>query len=131
MTKKKKVPLEPKVSINFWTSICSVPSTHNTDATKLQPVKKQNHIIITQNDLKKYVIRLSNCKAPEPDQVQGFWFKRIIGLHEAIVKHLQTRLASGKIPPRMVKGRTILNMKDETKDNIPSKDRPITSLPVT
>ena len=42
---------------------------------------KQENFIITVKELKRAIAKISIWKAAEPDQVQGFWFKKATGLH--------------------------------------------------
>jgi len=39
-------------------------------------VEKQDDINITEQDVKIGIGRMSNWKAPGPDGVRGFWFKK-------------------------------------------------------
>ena len=64
---------------------------------------------------------MSNWKAPGPDGVKGFWFKRMTDLHDRLAKHLQACLNTAIIPSWMTKGRTVLIMKDSKKDGVVSK----------
>lgn len=66
---------------------------------KLQGIDKQRNIIFTTKDVEEFGIRMSNWKAQGPNGMQGFWFKRINNLHQAIAKYLQASLASGKVHP--------------------------------
>lgn len=58
---------------------------------------------IAPNDVQNHVTKMKNWKALGSDVVQGFWFKGISNLHEAIVKPLKASLVSGKVSPWMTK----------------------------
>ena len=58
---------------------------------------------------------MSNWKAPGPDKLEGFWFKRITDLHKTIVKHLQFCLAIGKVPAWIRQGQTVLIIKERNQ----------------
>ena len=76
------------------------------------------------------VRKLSNWKAPGPDCVVEFWFKKLTSLHAAMAGKLQLCLESGKVPLWMVKGRTVLIQKDPAKGTVASNYRPIACLPI-
>ena len=67
------------------------------------------------------VRRLSNWKAPGPDGVVGFWFKKLTALHRIMAQKLQIW---------MVKGRMVLIQKDRAKGTVASNYRPIACLPI-
>lgn len=71
-------------------------------------------ITIEPNDVQNHVTKMKNWKALGPDVVQGFWFKGISNLHEAIVKPLKACLVSGKVSPWMTK----MQMMDHGKQRI-------------
>ena len=128
---------EPTEATNFWKGIWSVPSEHNKNADwlkrvkeKMQDLVKQEDIEITVEDVKNGIRRMSNWKAPGPDGVQGFWFKKLTAFHERIAKHLQECLNSGIVPDWLTLGRTVLIMKDRRKGNVASNYRPIACLPL-
>ena len=74
--------------------------------------------------------RLSNWKAPGPDGVMGFWFKKLTALHHAIAVGLEVCLENGKVPDWMVKGRMVLVQKDSAKGTVAGNYRPIACLPL-
>jgi len=84
-------------------------------------IERQDNIEITKEDVEKYTRKMASWKAPGPDGVQGFWFKRLGSLHKRISKHLQNCLIESKVPDWMVKGKTVLIMKDPTKGNVSSQ----------
>ena len=44
------------------------------------------------------VRRMSNWKAPGPDGVRGFWFKKFSCMHQAMANSLQACLDEGNVP---------------------------------
>ena len=66
--------------------------------------------------------RLSNRKAPGPDNVTGFyfWFKKITALHHVIALGLVDCLKTGNVPDWMGKERTVLIQKDSAKGTVAS-----------
>ena len=133
---KTEIP-DPENAREFWSSIWSNPKEHNKDAEWLSNVKrelevteKQKNIIITTDDMKKFLKRTSNWKAPGPDGVQGFWLKNFTSLHDRIIIELNNLLQQGEVPLWMTKGRTVLIQKDIGKGKVPSNYRPITCLPL-
>lgn len=121
----------------FWQNIWSKEQTHNSDAEWLKVVKtehehlnKQEEVNISMETLKDTLKRLSPWKAPGPDGVQGYWVKRFTKLHERLCEQLQKILEQGSPPEWMVKGRTVLILKDPAKGNVASNFRPITCLPI-
>ena len=54
---------------------------------ELADVKKNENIKITIKSIQKCVSDMSNWKAPGPDGLQGFWFKRMKNLHDRLAKH--------------------------------------------
>jgi len=124
-------------SREFWSSIWSVNKEHYKDAGWLGDVKrrlggvgKQEEIKLTLEDVEAGIRKVANWKAPGPDGVRGFWFKRFRSLHAPLTKALQDCLDSGDIPEWMVKGRTVLIQKDSAKGTVASNYRPIACLPL-
>ena len=74
--------------------------------------------------------RMANWKAPGPDGVRGFWFKRLPSLHSALRDALQECVGGGAVPAWMVKGRTVLIQKDPAKGKAVSNYIPIACLPL-
>ena len=64
------------------------------------------------------VRRLSNWKAPGPDGVVGFWFKKLTAVHRVMAEKFQLCLLLGRVPYWMVKGRTVLIQKDPAKGTV-------------
>ena len=126
-----------KEALNFWSDIWSKPGVHDTYAEwlnrvkrKLGNVEKQDNLAIDVGMVTAGVRRLSNWKAPGPDGVLGFWFKKLTALHRIMAQKLQICLSNGKVPLWMVKGRTVLIQKDPAKGTVTSNYRPIACLPI-
>ena len=49
---------------------------------------QQRNITITMNDIQSGIGKMANWKSAGPDQVQGFWLKRLTEVFERIVKYL-------------------------------------------
>lgn len=121
----------------FWSEIWSVEKKHNEDASwlgdvrdKMHGVEKQCEVKINIGDVETGIRKMANWKAPGPDGVRGFWFKRFSSLHGIITESLQGCLDSGQVPEWMVKGRTVLIQKDRAKGTVVSNYRPIACLPL-
>ena len=93
-------------------------------------VEKQGNIKITVESMRKRVSGMLNWKAPGPDGVQGFWFKKLTNLHDWVTKHSQACLNTGIEPPWVTKGRIQLIMKDIKKGGVASSYRPIACLTI-
>jgi len=126
-----------KEATKFWSDIWSKPGIHAEDAEwlgrvkgKLCNVEKQNDLLIDVGMVRSGIRRLSNWKAPGPDGVVGFWFKKLTSLHPVMAGKLQLCLQNGKVPLWMVKGRTVLIQKDPSKGTVASNYRPIACLPI-
>ena len=63
--------------------------------------------------VKQEIGRMSNWKAPGPDMVRGFWFKKLTSLHLVLTNALKKCVELGEVPEWMVKGSLI--QKDPTK----------------
>ena len=126
---------DPKEATQFWSNIWSEEVTHNEKASWMEEVEKdlsyrvqQANIIISMTDVKAGVGKMANWKAAGPDQVQGFWFKRLVGVRERIVMYLQQCVTDAAVPDWMVTGRTTLIQKDPEKGNVANNYRPIACL---
>ena len=121
----------------FWEGIWSVEVQHNVDASwlgdvreKMKGVKKMDDVVVELEGVKRGIGRMSNWKAPGPDQVRGFWFKKFSSLHLVLTDALKECVLSGEVPGWMVKGRTVLIQKDPAKGRSASNYRPIACLPL-
>lgn len=102
------MPPEPKAGTSVSTGIWSASSNYNTDRRRFKIITGCFYITlrdttIAPNDVQNHVTKMKNWKALGSDVVQGFWFKGISNLHEAIVKPLKASLVSGKVSPWMTK----------------------------
>ena len=96
--------------------------THNSEAGWIEDarrenrrVQKQENVCIGINQVKSGIRKMTNWKAPGPDGVQGFWFKKFTSVHASITERLQECLVNGEVPKWMTIGRTSLFMKDPAK----------------
>ena len=80
--------------------------------------------------MQKGVSGMSNWKAPGPDGVQGFWFKKLTNLHHRVTKHSQACLNTVIEPQWVTKGRILLIIKDIKKGEVASNYRPIGCLTI-
>ena len=124
-------------SKKFWSNIWSKNEDHNSEAEWLKELKsekgqyQQENIVITEGMVKQSCQKLPNWKAPGPDGVQGYWFKKITNLHRRIATQMNSMINNGvRIPEWMTKGRTVLCQKDPTKGNEVGNFRPISCLPL-
>ena len=97
---------------------------------KLANITKQEDVSVQLVSVRAGIRRMTNWKAPGPEGVQGYWFKKFTHLHGRITKHLQECLEVGRVPEWMTTGRTSLIRKDPLKGNTASNYRPITCLPL-
>ena len=121
----------------FWSSIWSADKEHDKSASwlgsireSLSGVRRQENLVLRLDDVKAGIRKMANWKAPGPDGIRGFWFKKFPSLHTSIAASLQEVLKSGLVPDWMVKGRTVLIQKDSAKGNVASNYRPIACLPL-
>ena len=91
---------------------------------------RQEDIVLSLEDVRMGIRKMSNWKAPGPDGVRGFWFKKFVSVHEAMRKALQMCLDEGSVPEWLVKGRTVLIQKDPSKGTTVGNYRPIACLPM-
>ena len=123
----------------FWRKIWGEQKHHRTGAEWIkdfnanhEAVSPQPPVNITEEVVRAKVKKMSNWKSPGPDQVQGFWLKKMTGLHERMATQLQQIIDDPtNLPKWLTNGRTTLIQKDPTKGNAPSNYRPITCLPTT
>ena len=136
-TPNSKEVLKGAEARKFWSGIWNVDKQHDRNASwivevasKLAETKQQEEVVVQLVDVKEGIRKMANWKAPGPDGVRGFWFKKFQCLHQSIVASLQECLESGDVPPWMVKGRTVLIQKDAAKGVVASNYRPIACLPL-
>ena len=123
-------------SREFWEKIWAVETEHVRDAAwleemrkKMENVVRQDDVVISGDDVLAAIRRMKNWKAPGPDGVRGFWFKKLPSLHSALTEALNDCVESGNVPAWMVKGRTVLIQKDPAKGRAVSNYRHIVCLP--
>ena len=121
----------------FWSGIWSHPVSHNAEAPwisevkqTLNPTSQQEDISIGVNDVRLGIRGMTNWRAPGPDGIQGFWFKKFSCLHERIAEGLQGCIENGAVPAWMTVGRTSLFMKDPAKGTAADNYKPIACLPL-
>ena len=121
----------------FWSNIWSVEKRHNEEASwlgevkgRMDSVREQGEVAVSVDDVVAGIRKMANWKAPGPDGVRGFWFKRFRSLHRVIAESLQGCLDSGGVPDWIVKGRTVLIQKDHPRGPVASNYRPIACLPL-
>ena len=121
----------------FWSRIWSVQTEHDREASWLGEVRKQMKdvramadVVVVVDDVKKGIRKMANWKAPGPDMVRGFWFKKLTSLHLVLTDVLRVCVERGEVPEWMVKGRTVLIQKDPTKGRAVANYRPIACLPL-
>ena len=90
----------------------------------------QEDINITVEDIGIGVSKIANWKEAGPDLVQGYWSKKLPGLHPRLQLHLQECVNQGNVPERMVRRRTVLIQKDPTKGIQANNYRLIACLPI-
>ena len=90
-------------------------------------IKVQEDINITVEDIRIGVSKMANYKAACPDLIQGYWFKKMPGLHPRLQLHLQDCAHQGNVSEWMVRGRTVLIQKDPTKGTKANNYRPMLS----
>ena len=73
---------------------------------------EQENVRITIEQVKNGCRKFPSWKAPGPDGVQGFWFKRVTSCHERIARQLNILIMNNDtLPEWMTVGRTILCQK--------------------
>ena len=128
---------DPTETTSFWSNIWLEEVGYNESASWLEDTEVafsttevQEDINITMEDIRTGVSKMANWKAAGPDLVQGFWFKKLAGLHCRLKECLQDCVFQGNVPEWMVRGRTVLIQKDPAKGAHASNYRPITCLPM-
>ena len=130
-------PPDAAESSKFWSEIWSVEVEHDREASWLGEIRKQMKDVQGMADIevevegvKKGIGRMSNWKAPGPDMVRGFWFKKLTSLHLVLTSALKECVEQGDVPEWLVKGRTVLFQKDPEKGIDVQNYRPIACLPL-
>ena len=76
--------MKTTVSLKYFVNDCRWLQRTKQELTD---VKKKEDIKITIKSIQECVSDMSNWKAPGPDGLQGFWFKRMKNLHDRLAKH--------------------------------------------
>ena len=99
----------------FCRGIWSERKEDHQIAEWLKDVKKelerdegQDKIDITKDKMLRVMRKIPNWKAPGPVNVQGYWLKNLILLHEKLVVYLQECLDFGVASDWLTKGRTVV-----------------------
>ena len=128
---------DPTEATTFWRKIWSEEVSHNEQASWLEQIEQefssvevQKDINIIIEDIRTGVSKMANWKAAGPDLVQGYWFKKLPGLHPRLQLYLQECMHQRNVPEWMVKGRTVLIQKDPTKGTQANNYRPIACLSI-
>ena len=131
---------DPEQAKAFWQGIWSQESSfqaknswlgdYESHLSSERNILPQDNVSICEDDIRVGLKRMSNWKAPGPDGVRGFWFKKFSSLHPFLCKSLQRCLAEGDVPGWMTKGRTVLIQKDPAKGTVAGNYRPIACLPL-
>ena len=79
---------------------------------RLSEIEKQEDIRISAENVRTAVRKITSWKAPDPDGVQGYWFKRFSTSHSRLTEHIQTFVVVGDVPTWMTRGKTTLIKKD-------------------
>ena len=98
--------------------------------SRMEKVEPMEDVVIDIDTVKRGIGRMTNWRAPGPDMIRGFWFKKLTSLHRAVTDALKECVQRGEVPEWMVKGRTVLIQKDPVKGNVESNYRPIACLPI-
>lgn len=114
----------------YWRNIYETPVRHNEDAAWIRSFKSNYQMEWTpveDAEVTKVIKNLANWKAPGPDRIQSFWFKRITSVHKPLAAEYRKMLEGADFPPWLAKGITYLIAKNRNTDN-PKNYRPITCL---
>ena len=89
-------------SKEFWEGIWSDGVEHNKDACWLGEIRKQmrnvkamEDVVVDLDLVTQGIRRMTNWKAPGPDQVRGFWFKKLTSLHGILTDALKECVRQG------------------------------------
>lgn len=101
---------DPTSLTEFWSKISVQDISHNEGASWIGNVERelrgkplQNDMNVTVLDVKTVVGKMLNWKEREPDFPQGFWFKKLAGLHTGLLFQLQDCLNKENEPEWMVR----------------------------
>ena len=96
---------DPIEATTFWRKMWSEEASHNERESWLEEVEQefsttevQEEISITIEDIRTGVSKMANWKAAGPVLVQGYWFKKLPGLHTRLQFYLQDCVNLGNVP---------------------------------
>ena len=125
-----ETPEKEKVE-EFWKGIYEVPTQHNSEAGWIKDSEVTNNKMewtdLGDDELITTIKNLANWKAPGPDKIQSFWFKKIPSIHKYLTAEYNKLLNGKEFPPWLAKGTTYLIAKNRETAN-PKNYRPITCL---
>lgn len=119
---------------DFWEKIWSNTGNHEENVLdavklKLRNLNYMSKVHITETDVKRSLAKASNWKAPGPDNLQNFWYKKFTTMHPLIATAFNNIIQYPETAPEfLTRGKTFLLPKDKTQLNNPAKYRPITCL---
>ena len=115
----------------FWKGIYEAPTQHNSEADWIKESEVTNNKMewtdLNEGELTTTIKNLANWKAPGPDKIQSFWFKKIPSIHRYLTAEYKKLLTGKEFPPWLAKGTTYLIAKNRETAN-PKNYRPITCL---
>ena len=121
----------------FWRGIWSERKDHHKDAEWLKDVEKGleqdedlDKIKITKGKMMRVMRKMSNWKAPYPENVQGYCLKNLTPLHDKLLVYLHDYLDAVMVSDWLKKEQTVLLQNNKAKGNIASNYQPITCLPL-
>lgn len=86
----------------------STASEQNLEQDNLEEHKDQDKIVITKRKMMKVLRNILNWKASGPDNIQGYWLKKLVSLHDNLMVYLQHCLDSRMILKWLKKEHTVL-----------------------
>ncbi|KAL1446981.1 hypothetical protein WDU94_000610 [Cyamophila willieti] len=119
----------------YWSSLWSTNEDHTTAGWMEEEETKHRNIpemLFAEIDLTQLTIALKrahNWKAPGPDRIQNFWYKRLSCSHQKMAELFSQCLQHPELfPAHLAQGITYLLPKTKSFQGDPSKGRPITCL---
>ena len=130
-------PSESEIE-QYWGDILEFEVYHNKSAFwlrrqidgEMSQTAEQQWQPISDNEVTMCLKRMGNWKSPGPDQVYGFWVKRIICLHSDLTRNYNLLVQDpDSVPDWLSQGITTLIPKNDKTDQAKNY-RPITCLSV-
>ncbi|KAL1446790.1 hypothetical protein WDU94_005582 [Cyamophila willieti] len=119
----------------YWSTLWSSTGGHNQahwiqeEQEKHRELHEMDFQEITTAQLNEVLARAHNWKAPGPDKLQNFWYKRLTSIHTRMAAILTECTKHPDLCPTWLsQGVTYLLPKGASFQNDPSKGRPITCL---